>query len=178
MGRPVINMRGQRFGHFLVLEQAASTPNGVAQWHCVCDCGTKRTLPGTYLRSGRSRSCGCGRAELATKHGRSASPEYAAWHAMKQRCYQPSTRRYELYGGAGVTVCDHWRDDFAQFLADMGPKPSGKHSLDKDHGPRQYWCHLCGGDVRWATALEQAATTRHNPISNLNLRNARGSGDE
>ncbi len=79
--------------------------------------------------------------------------EYRAWTDMKTRCYNPKFKDFHLYGGKGVKVFEPWRISFVQFYADVGPKPTPKHSLDRypdssgDYKP---------GNVRWATAKEQA----------------------
>jgi hypothetical protein len=77
---------------------------------------------------------------------------------MKQRCYNPNNRNFPNYGGRGITVCAAWRDDFAAFLHDMGPRPSPDHSLDRfpdndgNYEP---------GNVRWATPDQQRGNMRH-----------------
>lgn len=75
---------------------------------------------------------------------------------MKGRCYTPSTSHFELYGGRGVRVCEQWRGSFETFLADVGRKPTPKHSLDRidTNG------HYEPGNVRWATQKEQIANRR------------------
>lgn len=57
-------------------------------------------------------------------------PEYPIWCSMKQRCLNPNSQGWPKYGGQGVTVCDRWANSFQDFIADMGPRPSTKHSLD------------------------------------------------
>lgn len=94
------------------------------------------------------------RGECLFKHGLSGTPEHRAWCGMMTRCYwsKPGDRNYALYKGAGIKVCDRWHD-FINFLADMGPKPTPKHSLDRypnaggNYEP---------GNVRWATSKQQA----------------------
>ena len=27
---------------------------------------------------------------------------------MKQRCYNPSCKQYNIYGGRGISICDEW----------------------------------------------------------------------
>ena len=48
---------GQRFGAWEILEFDA-IKNGKAYWRCKCQCGVERSVNGSNLRSGRSRSCG------------------------------------------------------------------------------------------------------------------------
>lgn len=54
---------GNNYGHLTVIARAGSTPKGIAQWECVCDCGNPNHLivTGDNLRRGHTRSCGCER---------------------------------------------------------------------------------------------------------------------
>lgn len=83
---------------------------------------------------------------------RSHPVEYHAWQEMKRRCYNPRHRNFDRYGGRGIAVCDEWMNDSAQFLADMGPKPGPKYSLDRIDVDGPY----CPSNCRWATSEEQS----------------------
>lgn len=88
------------------------------------------------------------------KHGHARdgheTPEYTAWCAMWARCRQPHRNSYHNYGGRGIRVCARWRS-FPNFLADMGLKPSSRHSLDRRDNDGNYEPSNC----HWATKREQ-----------------------
>jgi hypothetical protein len=49
------------------------------------------------------------------KHKMSHTRIYECWQHMKRRCYSPQDKRYNYYGGRGITVCDEWLKDFKNF---------------------------------------------------------------
>lgn len=94
------------------------------------------------------------------KHGHTSrgerSPEYNAYIAAKQRCSNPKTEGYELYGGRGVQFLF---ESFTQFYAELGARPSTKHSLDRYPDLNG---HYEAGNVRWATIAQQQRNKRTN----------------
>lgn len=84
------------------------------------------------------------------------SPLYRAWTSMKQRCYNPNAAGYSAYGGRGITVCQRWLGSYEAFAADMGERPTNKHSLDRYNNDLGY----TPGNCRWATPLEQRQNTQ------------------
>jgi hypothetical protein len=150
----VKDMRNRRFGSWIVLSFAVVKPDGLAAWLCRCECGTEKELCGSMLRKGESKSCGCRSRENVTTHGGWSNPLYYVWHGMWKRCTKPTANQSEHYFGRGITVCDRWRDPLA-FYADMGPRPSAEHSLDRIDNNGNYEPSNC----RWATSAEQMRNT-------------------
>jgi len=79
---------------------------------------------------------------------------------MHQRCSNPKAAKYKDYGGRGIKVCKRWFG-FQHFLDDLGRRPSAELSLDRIDNDGDYE----PGNVRWATAVEQANNRRRIKIA-------------
>jgi hypothetical protein len=136
--------------------------DGKVLWKCLCPCGNEFLAIGTSLRLGKARGCtACAKKNViaaATKHNAIGTREYVTYNAMKARCYNPKDKRYECYGGRGITICDRWLGSFPLFLSDMGSKPSPHHSIERMNGDKGYE----PGNCVWATLSEQANNRSNN----------------
>lgn len=162
------DLTGKRFGRLLVTKRAPNAKGNI-YWVCRCDCGNSTVSYGGDLTRGKSKSCGClsrelSRARILHGEGSQRTPEYRTWQGMNDRCRNPNATRYDLYGGRGIKVCKRWRESFAAFLADVGRRPTIKHTLDRfpdKNGDYEL------GNVRWATAKQQAQNTNRNVMLTL-----------
>ncbi len=150
---------GQRFGRLVVLRRGPDAKCGKLQWLCKCDCGKETVVLKKNLLRYDTVSCGCFRA---SQDGATGYPEFSNYYSMMSRCCNPDVAEYALYGGAGITVCEHWKSTFFNFYADMGPKPTPKHTIDRY--PNQKGNYE-PGNCRWATMKEQA----RNKTNNVNI---------
>jgi hypothetical protein len=83
---------------------------------------------------------------------------------MRNRCGNPNVPCYARYGGRGIKVCDRWLESFENFYADMGPRPSSKHSIDRIDNDGNYEPNNC----RWVTKGIQNRNTSKNVWLTLN----------
>jgi hypothetical protein len=155
---------GDRYGELVVLRRGEPSNGGFARWHCKCDCGGATLSWQSELRRGKTTSCGHGRrASLIasrTSHGHGGykhTPEYASWSNMWTRCTNPKVDAYKNYGARGITICARWKR-FENFFADMGPKPSIDHTIERRDVNRGY----CSENCYWTPKGRQSRNRRNN----------------
>lgn len=155
--------KGERFGRLTVIEEVGHIPPDGRRFKCLCDCGSYIITAPSRLKSGGVLSCGCisreKRVEILTKHGLRYHPLYRRWSNMKHRCSSPNDKKYEIYGGRGIKVCDEWKNDFKAFYDwSIANGYEEGLTLDRINVDGDYEPSNC----RWATLDVQNNNKRNN----------------
>ena len=111
---------GDVFG-YLTVTSMCDASSGKSKIECLCSCGNTTTPTIRNLMSSNSKSCGCYarniNAERLTTHGFKHTKEYETWIGIKARCLNKNNRRYNSYGGSGITICEEWKNNAEAFCS-------------------------------------------------------------
>lgn len=116
--KPSRDISGLKFNRLLAVKYVKKV-SGRQYWLFLCDCGNYKEMVKSKVVGGYTKSCGCLQREVAkidsTTHGLCGHPLWNKWRDMYNRCYTPSVKHFNIYGGRGVTMCEEWKNDFMSF---------------------------------------------------------------
>ena len=85
----------------------------------ICDCGCAKKMDYYKVKSLKSISCGCHKAninrERKTTHGLNSHTLARKLNGIKGRCYNPKSKGFHNYGGRGISVCKEWMESLESF---------------------------------------------------------------
>jgi hypothetical protein len=109
-----IDLTGKKYHRLTVLSRADSLSKKI-RWNCICECGNKSIVFGQYLKSGKTKSCGCYHREKASErrfiHGKSIAkkPIYTREIHIKKKyglSLETYNEMFEHQNGRCV-ICDY-----------------------------------------------------------------------
>ena len=89
---------------------------------------------------------------------------YGVWQSMRSRCNNPNRKKYPMYGGRGIYVCDEWNNSieaFAEWALEEGYSEGLQLDRIDNDGP------YCPENCRWVTRKENCRNTRRNKYLTL-----------
>ena len=114
-----IDLTHETFGKLFVLGKTQLKWNGQPLWACHCDCKNFRLFTTNFLTKRGATDCGCEHKNACRSskitHGYKGSKVYSVADSAIRRCHDINKDNYPSYGGRGITVCDEWRNDRAEF---------------------------------------------------------------
>lgn len=148
---------GDKNNRFTTIKFLHRDNRGAEVWLFKCDCGNYREKNPWYVYSGKTKSCGCLALEIRKTtrrktHGMSKTRIYHIWKGMRQRCNNPNTSYYYVYGGKGIKICDEWQSFENFYEWSMKNGYDDKLSIDRIDNDKDYSPDNC----RWSTGLQQA----------------------
>ena len=147
-----LELAGKKYGKLTLVEVVGVNTSRQRIWRCLCDCGNEHHAAQGHITKGKITSCGCYRKKKATTHGMTRTPEWFAYQHAKSRC-KPGYEKHEHYFDRGIYFT---YSSFEEFFAEIGYRPSSKHSLDRIDNDKGYG----PGNVRWATKSQQERNRR------------------
>lgn len=162
------DLTGIKFNRLTVISRAENQGKNTT-WLCECDCGIRKIVRASSLKNGVVQSCGCLYREkigsLNRTHGDTGTKLYNAWLNMKARCYRPSAREYQNYGGRGITVCKEWKERYETFR-DWAITHGYADNLTLDR--KDVNGNYCPENCCWISNKEQQNNKRNNVVYEFN----------
>lgn len=148
-----IDETGNKYGKWTVLHYDEDSQNGKkggARWICQCECGTVKSILGTELRRGRTKSCGClQKKDLSgQRFGKltvlSRDPDNSSKYLCRCQCGKiTSVFQSHLIRGNTKSCGQSSCQDFSKSIIDISGQKFGKLTaikMDK---------HISGQSIRW-----------------------------
>lgn len=139
---------GDKFGNWTIIGDAPRI-NRKRRFTCQCNCGNISILEYGILKriSTHCNKCRKGKSKILNRNNPQFSTKdqkykytYHSYRDMLRRCYDIKNNQYKNYGKRGIIVCERWRENFSNFVEDMGLIPKGfsieRKNVNKNYEPK------------------------------------------
>ena len=163
MRKEPLDLVGQRFGKLVVIAIHPERFNYHYYWQCACDCGATKLVRQVDLVKQVTRGCGkmCGKdVQLnpqPSSTNQSSHPLYRAFIGARTRCSPTDAVHHKDYADRGI---EFRFSSFEEFVAELGDKPTSKHTVDCINNDGHYEV----GNAKWSTRTEQSNNRRNNRV--------------
>ena len=127
-------MTGRRFGRLTVVGLDTKLQSGECRWLCECDCGGKASVPGRYLRTLRTQSCGCLHKERSRarciKRNKTGAPQRAQRGKRRKRVTNEREHILRTSAESGEVLR---QQDVPEFCGRTHRLDKDNRELDKDN---------------------------------------------
>jgi len=135
-----IDLTGQRFGKWLVLEKANRPPTNSRSkplyWRCKCACGNESIIPSHNLRCKRTTNCGCETALPAFRY------LYNLFLALNEGRVECNLKFEEFLEFTSITKC-HYCNAQINWVKHGGKSAYYLDRKDNDKGYSKSNCVVC-----------------------------------
>ncbi len=115
------------------------------------------------LKQGSCLDC---RNRIRKTHGMTRTRVYNVWQQMIQRCENPKNKKFHIYGGNGIQVCDEWKT-FDGFWKDNESLYKDGLTIDRKNAELGYNSE----NVRWIPKSRNSSeTTKRRPVIQMSKR--------
>lgn len=157
------DLTGQTFGKLTVIsiDHFQKHERGTkVYWLCKCSCGKYKIARSDCLKDGGVKSCGCAYSDrIGSQENWSRSRLYSIYKHMVDRCYNKKNKKYYMYGGKGIEICDEWKNSFKSFKEwSLCHEYNNELTIDRIDGDKGYSPNNC----RWVSYKEQNRNLKTN----------------
>tara|TARA_R110000782_G_scaffold269537_1_gene367832 strand:+ start:59 stop:694 length:636 start_codon:yes stop_codon:yes gene_type:complete len=113
-----------------MLKGISPTGRTIKTAECLCKCGKIGNFSVYKLKSGETKSCGCGCIKKGKdnpnyKGGHCRTALYSNCSGAKNRCTNPNNKDYKNYGGRGIKMYQPWVENtslMVEYVLTLGDK--------------------------------------------------------
>lgn len=121
-----IDLINKKFGKWFVLQKVDSRGNS-SYYLCRCDCGKEKSIRGTHLTMGKSRSCGCLITELS-------NPKLASARKVYSNGYNDGNLSFAEFLSLSSMPCFYCAKEISNSVNRYAWKTSGVSQFAIDNG--------------------------------------------